>query len=357
MSPNDIALRVRTRLSLAEVFALGVSISLALYYTYLASQNLYFPYDLQNYLKAGQGDPSFYYYGYWMLPLFSALATLPVSIQLPLFFSANILATWWAARVFGGRPALAVLNYQLLYGVYYGQFTGIILAGLALFQWGLATRRWTLAGIGLLTACTKFQLGVPFAAALWLLSDAPWPGRLKALILPSIIGGLSLAFYPLWPLEVLQRILVTNPPNDWGSISLWRWIGPAALLLWLPTLLLPMSRERRLVMVIATTALAFPYFQQADLIALYILPVSWLSLLGNIGFLFVSHAWYALQAVVIVPLVAYVGMIMTTWLARWQTISGLSFISQILSYFNFRLASLVPLPKLTAADVDEPARR
>jgi len=313
MSPDNINRRLRARPSLAEVFALGVSVSLALYYTYLASQNQYFPYDLQNYLNAARGDTSFYYYGYWMLPLFGALAALPESLQLGLFFVANILATWLAARVFGGAPALAVLNYQLLYGVYYGQLTGIIIGGLALFHWGLASRRWLLAGTGLLIGCAKFQLGVPLALVLWLLSDAPWRVRLKALIIPAVAAGLSLVIYPLWPLEVAERIMVANPPNDWGSVSLWRWVGPLALLLWLPTLLLPMPRQRRLVAVIATAALALPYFQQADLIALYALPVGWLSLLGNVGFLFSTHAWYALQAVVIVPLTAYIWVIARAW--------------------------------------------
>lgn len=309
LTPQDINHRLRARFSLLEIFALGMTICLALYFVYLAHVGSYFPYDYMNYRNAALGDPSFYYYGYWFLPFFRILSILPISLQLFIFFALNIAGTWFAVRIFGGKAAPLLFGYQMLYGLYFGQLTGIVVGGMAVLWWGIVHRRWNIAGIGLIILLTKFQLGIVVGLAFALLANISWRERLRILAIPVTVGLVTLLLYGMWPLELLYRITTGNPPNDWGSVSLWRWFGPIVLVLWIPVLLLPMSSTRRIIAIIAASALALPYFQQADLIALYVFPVGWLALLGDIGLLFPLIKFSALQIVGIVPLVAYVWVI------------------------------------------------
>ncbi len=230
----------------------------------------------------------------------------------------NTLAVFYAVRVFGGNVLVAMTSYQLLYVLYYGNITGVIVGALALLWWALAHDRWHLAGLGLLIACTKPQLGILFGALLLLLADIPWRDRLKVLIVPTVISVLSLIVYPLWPLDILDR-LPNDAPADWGSVTLWRWIGFPALVLWIPTLLLPMRVPSRTVALAATMALATPYFQQTDLLLLFALPVGWLGVLGNLGYAYIWYTWAALRVLAIIPALAYIVVIGPALRDWWRT--------------------------------------
>lgn len=301
--------RLRARPGKMELFALGMTLCLSAYFVFLAHQGEYFPYDYLNYRNAALGDPSFYYYGYWFLPFFRLLSLFPNELQLLIYFLLNIFAVWFAARVFGGNAAPLLFGYQMLYGLYFGQLIGIVVGGLALFWYGMATRRFYLAGLGLLIACTKFQTGLPIAITLWLIAELSWRERLQVLVIPIFGVLLSIVLYGLWPLDVLYRVTAGNPPNDWGSVSLWRWFGPSVLLLWLPTIMLRLPPLRRMMAVITTSAIALPYFQQTDLITLFVFPLGWFPLIGNIGLLFPFIKFEALQAIVVVPTAIYIWLI------------------------------------------------
>ncbi|MEZ4667184.1 MAG: hypothetical protein R3E39_04575 [Anaerolineae bacterium] len=309
LDAESVAKRLRARPGKMEVFALGMTICLSAYFVFLAHTGQYFPYDYMNYRNAAFGDPSFYYYGYWFLPFFQLLGVLPDGLQLVIYFMLNILAVWFAVRVFGGKTAPLLFGYQMLYGLYFGQLTGIIVGGLALFWYGMVNRRFYLAGLGLLIACTKIQTGLPITITLWLIAPLSWRERLQILIIPIIAVVASFAIYGFWPLEVLYRVTTGNPPNDWGSVSLWRLFGPSVLALWLPTIMLPFTRVRRMMAVMATTAIALPYFQQADLITLFVFPTGWFPLAGNIGLLFPFVKFTALQAIAVVPSTMYLWLI------------------------------------------------
>jgi hypothetical protein len=260
--------------------------------------------DLEIYLRAAHGDLLDYYYANWLLPVFAVLDKLPHVLVYLVWCLLSILAILFAARVFGGRAALALISYQMFYVLYHGQITALLIAALALEWWSLAHRHWDLAGLSLLIASTKFQLGIPMGLSLLALAEISWKERWRVLVLPAGLALLSLAAYPLWPLDLVTRIQ-THYPNTGGSLALWRWIGPAALVFWIPPLLLPLSKGKRLAALTAASALGLPYFQQADLLALFVLPLGWLPLAGNLGILqFVFH-YPALQALVIIPLGVY----------------------------------------------------
>lgn len=267
-----------------------------------------FLYDYRIYIGTLEGQFTSYYYGYWLLPLFALPGRLPHPLGYLLWIAANIAGVWFAARVFGGRAGRALFSFQMLYMLFFGQFIGLLMGGLALLWWGLANRRWHLAGMGLLIAAAKFHVGIPWGLFLLLLADVRWRDRLRTLLIPLAGVALSLWAYPLWPLQML-RLAQETPPNTWGSITLWQYLGPLVLLLWLPPLLLPMTRGRRFIALAVTTCIALPYFQQADLLGLLVLPIGWVALLGNLGFLLFFLGWEALRVLAIVPLVLYVAIV------------------------------------------------
>ncbi len=306
---DEISRRLRARITPWELFALILALSLLGVFVSMIAGLGFLPNDFYDYMQTASGDFSGYYYAYWILPVFSLLAKLPPLLAYAIWGTVNILSVFFASRVFGGRTPLVLLSFQMLYVAFIGQIVGVIAGGLALLWWGLSRRRWALAGLGLTIASTKFHLGILIGLVLLLIADISWRQRVRVLIVPAIVFALSLLIYPSWPIEVIST-LGTTPANDWGSISLWRWIGPLALMLWVPPLLLPLSRPQRLATLIATMALALPYFQQTDLLALFILPIGWVYvLLGNLGYLFFIIYWEGLQILAVVPLLIYASII------------------------------------------------
>lgn len=306
---DEISQRLRARISPWEFFALLLVLSLLGAFVWINASLNILPNDFYQYIRTAIGDFRGYYYAYWILPVFALLAKLPALTAYAIWGAINILCVFFASRVFSGRTPLVLLSFQMLYVVFIGQIVGVILAGLALLWWGLSRRRWALAGLGLAIACTKYHVGIMIGMMLILIADISWRERMRVLVVPAIVLALSLVVYPMWPMEVLSN-LRTSPANDWGSISLWRWIGPYALILWIPPLLLPLSRPQRLVGLIATTALTLPYFQQTDLLTLFVLPIGWIYvLLGNLGYMFFITYWDGLQLLVLVPILIYLSII------------------------------------------------
>jgi hypothetical protein len=196
----------------------------------------------------------------------------------------------------------------MIYVVFYGQITGLLLGGLALAWWGLTSRKVHLAGLGLLLAATKPQFGLPLALILWALSELSWKERLMSLVIPLVGTALTFVFYPDWIQNILLAIQ-SGKVDFTGDISIWRFLGPWSLLFFLPPLLLKIPRKLRILLLIATVCFASPYLQQTELLALYVFPFGWLSLLGNLGFLFPLFEWEILSWLFIIPLIIYISII------------------------------------------------
>src|SRR5215216_482611 len=168
-------------------------------------------------------------------------------------------------------------------------------------------------------ALIKWQMGLPLCLALLLLVDASWYDRLRTVMVVLFVSLISLIVYPAWPLLVIQRI-VTEPPIRFGDISLWQHLGLFSLLLWLPPLLLPLSKGRRYAAICVIVALAIPYYQQTGLLTLFVLPIGWFALLGNVTYIYFWFRYTQLEFVTIVPLVAYVWILwspLRTWINGW----------------------------------------
>jgi hypothetical protein len=314
--PALLAQRIRSRLTMIEMIALMAAVCVAFYFVFLTYQKYFFPVDLFTYRNASMGILKDYYYAFWILPFFRLLSFLPDTAQVFAFYTLTIASVWFACRVFAGRFAPVVFSYNMFWIFWFGQFSGLTVGGLALMWWALVNRRYTLVAVGLMIACTKYHTVAPIALTLFLLADIPWKGRLHVIAVAAFIGVSSVLIYGLWPLEILRAITSTNPPDGSTSYTLWRWIGPLSLILWIPALFLPLSPGKRLTAIVACCALALPYFQLSDLIILLVLPIgSLLPIISNLGF---AHIIYppVLNAMIVIPLAVYVSVIWPELLAR-----------------------------------------
>ncbi|MBI4927961.1 MAG: DUF2029 domain-containing protein [Anaerolineae bacterium] len=271
--------------------------------------------DYTYFTDSAGGTLDHFFMGFWIMPIFKFLRLLPVPVGYVLWGLLNLAGVWFAARVFRANATWALLVYQLLYMLYYGQISGLIAGGLGLAWYGLVHRKWDWAGLGFLIAGAKPQTGLMAGGLLWLMVPLPWKHKLRLLVVPSLGVLLSLLIYPHWPAQILDEWRVVQP-NDFASITFWRWIGPAGLLLILPPLLVNLDWQRRTIALVCACTLAFPYFQQADLLILYVLPVGALPVLGNLGFLYPWFQWDALKLMAVVPLSIYLLILIPAFAAR-----------------------------------------
>ena len=123
------------------------------------------------------------------------------------------------------------------------------------------------------------------------------------MIVPIIIGVLSMIVYPLWPLEMLHKLSGFSFINL--GVTLWLYIGAWSLLFWIPALLLPLDKPRRFLALFCLVTFATPYFQHVDLLTLFAFPMGWLAVLGNLGYLFPFIDKAAVRLVAIIPILLY----------------------------------------------------
>jgi hypothetical protein len=298
--------RLKSPLSRFEFFSLSLLFCLIIIFTYHHQIGFYQPIDFfYSFIPAGGGDYSNFFYSYWIMPVLFLLEKMPFSIAYILWASMNVVGTWFAGRIFGGKRGFLLLNYQLLFILFYGQITGIILGGLGLAWWGMATKKYHLSGLGLLIAAIKPQLGLVIGLIIWLLSDLSWSERLKTLIIPLIGFIVTTILYPGWIQNILTA-LNSGLVNFTGNISLWRFLGPWSLILLLPPLLLKNTSTKRILFLVVAAMISLPYLQQTGLLALYVFPFGWLALLGNLGFLVPIYGWESIQWLFLVPLLIYI---------------------------------------------------
>ncbi len=239
--------RLKARLSLWEFLGLLVCSAMLGIFIWLNQQGSTYPPDFKIYM-VGRSDPDFFY-GYWLLPVLDVLKLLPFHAAYLVWGLANILALLFTVRVFGGKPLLVLLSYQVFSFLYYGQISGIIAGGCALLWWGIAHRKWSLAGLGLLIAATKYQVGLPICLLLVWYAGVNWKEFARILIVPIVIGIITLIVYSFWPLEVFQKLNEVMKSNL--GITLWIAIGAWSLLFWIPPLLLTLPKPRSFMAIIS----------------------------------------------------------------------------------------------------------
>jgi hypothetical protein len=309
---NEVDKRLLKKISLNELAVIVFVLIVALYFL-LTKSGSYFDYKI--FLATAQGDFDNYYYGYWLLPIFKILSYLPFEFGYLMWIILSLIGVIFAARVFSGSVIVALLSYQMSYALFWGQISGIICGLLGLFWWAIHRRRWGLAGIAFLLVAAKPQSGGMFVLLLWIFSEIKWKHKFQVLIIPFVGFILSLVFYPGWIFDVISRI---DGVVTWGNVSLWQWIGPFALLLFVPLLIVPMTRQKRFVASVSACILTIPYFLQTDLLTLFIFPIGIIPIiLGYLPAIMPFYIGYEGQHIgFLVPLFIYLSILIPEFFRR-----------------------------------------
>lgn len=315
LKPETMDARLRARPRLPESIGVLVSLSFIVYITIVQYQNP----DVVNSIGFGTDfailTNRYYsdfwgYNGPWLVPLLQLLEHMNFALGYLIWSLLNLVGVIFGVRVFNGRALPLLFSYQLASTVFYGQVTGLVIGFLALMWWALHHERWWLAGVALLYACNKYQLGVPAGAVLLIVAPVTWYRRFHVGLVALVGVLLSLLLYPDWGMRMLadfQRIQL----NSGLSISLSPYIGLWVWLGWVPMLLLPLRPGERVIGVLSAWAVAAPYFQNADLILLFSLPVGWLGWLGNLAHLtWMTNLLVPIQVTVMIPIFV---ILLLTW--------------------------------------------
>jgi len=313
--------RLRQRASLSETFAILLGIFLSIGFTGLRiSQDLH-PIngiDTGIFINSVHGIYEGFYYPNWSIPLFWLLSLLSSpALIFVVWNTLNILAIAFSARVFGGKSAVALLSYQLIFSLWFGQIVGVIIGGIAFYWWMLRRGKPMIAGMGAIFALIKPQMSIPILLVMGIYGADNWRDRMISAIPGFLALGLSLLFWNNWIFDLIIRIRET-PPMENGSIALWQYIGAWSLLLWIPVFLVPMKPARRIILITATMSVATPYFIHNGLLLLFVMPAGWIGLGGNIGYAMTYLGWNAVKLTAIVPLLVYVWILGKAILALYQ---------------------------------------
>ncbi|MEK6222703.1 MAG: DUF2029 domain-containing protein [Chloroflexota bacterium] len=307
--PEIISDRLKAPLTRPELYGLAISLAVTIGITAMSYSMDGIPFDFNIYIKTLDGVFTGYYYPYWVIAFFLPFKLLPPLMSFFMWGLLNIIGIWYACRVFGGNSFFTLVSFQMLYALGHGQIIGIMILGLAFFWVMFIKGKWDLAGIGLLLASAKVQSGFIIALLLWLMAELPFKYKLRSLLIPLIVTVLSLIIYPNWLIEIIAE---TQPSSiiEGGNISLWRWIGPWSLILFLPLFFIPLSKTELLIVLFSAIILTEPYFNMPDLLTIFIFPIHWIFIfIGNIGYAWNGENWLWIQSLGIIPLGVYLSII------------------------------------------------
>lgn len=262
-----------------------------------------YPIDYRVYLNAATGQGNFFY-PYWTLFVLYPFTLLPFWFSFAVWNVLNIGCIYAACKLWGGNAVIALLSYPMLFTLFYGQITGVLVLALVLYDRWIADKPYA-AGIAAAIALAKPQLAVPVLLYSALRYDVSWHNRLVSVVPILAAFALSLLVYGDWITAWFIRLPTAATE---GSITMWSLIGEWALLLWLPLgFIVP---EKRRLFVICTTALSLPYFQLTGLLLLLAgMPLSGFSALAFLGYAMLTLSWFGASLMLLLPLSVYIWML------------------------------------------------
>jgi len=258
------ALGVRLASWSAVPWSLGVALGLLIFFTPHPEWHL----DLELFRDQ---NPILRYpaYAHW---LFTLLGLVPEPVAYLGLSLASIGGLYLAVLAFEGAHWMVYTSFAFAWILFYGQLDGLVAAGLGLAWWALRKGRPILQGAGLILASLKPQLALPAMALLWWWS----PSRFRSLWIPGavlLVSFLTSGFWlPDWlgELQDIDHLVLLS-----RNLSFWPLVGWWIFLLWPLILALRLPRDRKLVAVLAGTALTSPYFPLPSAVILLALAVPW----------------------------------------------------------------------------------
>jgi hypothetical protein len=259
-----VALGARLASWSAVPWSLGVALGLLIFFTPHPEWHL----DLELFREQ---NPILRYpaYAHW---LFTLLGLVPEPVAYLGLSLASIGGLYLAVLAFEGAHWMVFTSFAFAWILFYGQLDGLVAAGLGLAWWALRKGRPILQGAGLILASLKPQLALPAMALLWWWS----PSRFRSLWIPGavlLVSFLTSGFWlPGWlgELQDVDHLVLLS-----RNLSFWPLVGWWIFLLWPLILALRLPRDRKLVAVLAGTALTSPYFPLPSAVILLALAVPW----------------------------------------------------------------------------------
>lgn len=190
----------------------------------------------------------------WLAVFMAPFVTLPGRAGYIVFTAFSIAVFLHGTHHFRGKIALTLLSAQLFWILWWGQIEAWAILGLVLAQLALDKKSWKLMFLALIMASFKPQVGFVPVLAYWF-----WSGRdrWKSMAGLLVVFALSLLVWGPWPVWYAEGILKfagDNHAATWNAS-----LGLKALPLFIPALLVPMEREKRILALTATALLVSPY--------------------------------------------------------------------------------------------------
>ncbi|MBE9524500.1 MAG: hypothetical protein IMY76_05340 [Chloroflexi bacterium] len=216
----------------------------------------------------------------WLAPFMAPFVSLPGQSGYSIFMLATIAVTIYATKIFGGKPILTLLSAHMFWILWWGQIEGWAILGLVLAWFAYRKKSWPLMFLALSMASFKPQVGLVPVVALWW-----WSGKDRWKSMVALMGLFiaSLFIWGPWPVWYLEGIIkfISDGHSSVSNAS----VGLFALPLFIPALLLPMDKEKRLIALTATTYLVSPYMPYYSTILLFIFALpGWAYLFGLLGY-------------------------------------------------------------------------
>lgn len=258
----------------------------------------------------------------WLVPFMAPFVSLPGRAGYLAFMLANLAMTIYGTYVLGGRPLPILLSAHMMWILWWGQIEGwgILAIAIAWFAWkasqeSSSPKSWLGMYLALLLATFKPQIGFAPVAALWWWSGKERWKSLAALLITFLLSLLIWGPWPIWYAQGVLKFVGDEHAGPWNAS-----LGMIALPLFLPALLVPLEREKRLIALTATAYLASPYLPYYSTIALLSFAVpAWAYIFGFTAYLpSVLGTRLAWNSVMLLPALVLLWIYWPVARAWWQ---------------------------------------
>ena len=254
----------------------------------------------------------------WLVPFMAPFVMTPGRAGYILFMAATLAMVGWGCYVFGGRPILTLLSAQMFWVLWWGQLEGWGVLGVTLAWFAEQSASWGWMFAAMAMGGFKPQVGFAPVVALWW-----WLGRVRWRVFAAMLVLLAFSIlvwgpWPVWYVQDILKFVGRQHFTTWNAS-----LGWIALPLVVPALLLPMSREQRLIAITATALVVSPYmpYYSTILLLCFNIPV-WAYVFAFLGYLprelGTGLAW---NAIVLLPL-SVLAWLYWPILKNWWQASG-----------------------------------
>jgi hypothetical protein len=212
--------------------------------------------ELPLYSRSGFWNPP------WTLWLLVPLAALPERVGLIVINLLSGLMVIISIRIMDGEETwISLLSLPFLWLLWLGQIDTLSLIGIAVGYAATRRKDTLLMAISLSLLSIKPQIGL-IVALYFLIKSRLW----KSLLVITSLFLFSLCLHGAWPLTLWS----VRPGLDIvkQNVSLWPYIGPLALPIYLLCFIPQQNMLRKLGVLLAANALAFPYMRPYSLFVL-----------------------------------------------------------------------------------------